>query len=181
MARSALLALLLAGPALAQDKPAITPLRDVDVTYGMAQPDGQPLSQRMRWSVATGRLRVDPPAQDLYMVVDYRTRRMMVVRPEDHAVLDMDAAGPGLPGAPSDGRYARQGAQTVAGLPCTEWQTLDSSGQAALLCLTGDGVMLRASRGGQTLVEATSVRYAPQDPAAFDPPAGFRHIAPPKP
>jgi hypothetical protein len=173
---------LCANPARAQDKPAIRPLRDVDITYAILQPNpGQaPLSQRMRWSVALGRLRVDPPAQDMYMVVDYGTRRMIVVRPENQAVLDMDASGPGMPGAPSDGRYTRQGTDTVAGLACTNWQTPDAGGRLAVLCLTADGVMLRASRDGQTLLQATSVVYAPQDPAAFAAPAGYHHITTPQ-
>ncbi len=184
MIRFMLLATVLAMPALAlaQEKPPTVPLRDVDVTYGMAQPiqDGPKLTQRMRWSVANGRLRVDPPAQDLYMIVDYRGRHMAVVRPSDRAVLDMDASGPGLPGAPSDGHFARRGEDQIAGLPCTNWQTLDAAGVTAVVCLTTDGVMLRASRNGQVLLEATSVSYAPQDPGAFEPPAGFRHIVPPK-
>lgn len=171
----------LAGPAAAQDKPSIRPQRDVDVTYAVVQPaaGGPPLSQRMRWSVARGRLRVDPPAHDMYMLVDYPARRMMVVRPEDKAVLDLDASGPGLPGAPSDGRFTRQNADAVAGLACTNWQVTDASGQMAVLCLTADGVMLRASRDGAVLLEATFVTYGPQDSAAFDTPAGFRHIGPP--
>jgi hypothetical protein len=170
-------------PGQPSDRPAIMPQRDVDVTYGLAQPiAGQPpLSQRMRWSVATGRLRVDPPAHDMYMVVDYRARRMMVVRPSDQAVLDMDAAGAGMPGAPSDGRYARKNTDIVAGLACTNWQMLDAGGQPAVLCLTADGVMLRASRDGAVLLEATSVQYTPQDPAAFETPAGFHHIQSPTP
>jgi hypothetical protein len=181
--RALLLVLLLATPALAQEKPAITPQRDVDVTYSIAPavPGGPPLSQRMRWSVATGRLRVDPPAHDMYMVVDYRARRMMVVRPSERAVLDLDAAGPGLPGAPSGGQFDRQAAERIAGLACTNWQTLDAGGQMAVICLTGDGVMLRASRDGQVLLEATGVTYAPQDTAAFDLPPGFHHITPPPP
>ena len=183
MIRAVCLAVLLATPALAQDKPAITLQRDVDVSYAIAPPapGERPLSQRMRWSVASGRLRVDPPAQDMYMVVDYRTRRMMVVRPLDHAVLDLDAVGPGLPGAPSDGRFSRQDGATVAGLACTNWRTLDASGEPAVICLTADGVMLRASRDGQVLLEATSVTYAPQDGAAFDLPPGYKHITPAPP
>jgi hypothetical protein len=179
--RALALALLVAAPALAQDKPAITPQRDVDVTYAIASPvaGAAPLSQRMRWSVGSGRLRVDPPAQDIYMVVDYRARRMMVVRPSDRAVLDLDAAGPGLPGAPSEGQFARQAAETIAGLSCIDWQTLDAAGVPAVICLTPDGVMLRASREGQVLLQATRVSYAPQDSAAFDMPVGYQHIKPP--
>jgi hypothetical protein len=180
--RALLVLLLLAAPALAQDKPASTPQRDVDVTYAIASPNPAvpALSQRMRWSVATGRLRVDPPARDMYMVVDYRAKRMMVVRPSDHAVLDLDASGTGLPGAPSDGQFARQASETIAGLACTNWQTVDAGGAPAVICFTADGVMLRASREGQLLLQATSVSYGPQDASAFDLPAGYQHIKPPQ-
>ena len=37
--------------------------------------------------------------------------------------------------------------------------------------------MLRAAQGSATLLEATSVQYGPQDPAAFVPPDGFTHVA----
>ena len=169
--------LLLALPAAAQDKPATIPTRDVDVTYRMVQPveGGPPLLQRMRWSVAAGKLRVDPPSPTLYMIVDYKARRMAVVRPADHAVLDMNAAGPGLPASPA-GRFTRLGEDTVAGQACTNWQTIDAGGKTVAVCITADGVMLRASQGTNVLLEAASVSYASQDPAAFQPPDGFRHI-----
>ena len=169
---------LLASPVLAAERPPIVPQRDVDVTYRVTQPvaGGPPLSQRMRWSVATGRLRVDPPSPGLFMIVDYTAKRMSVVKLADRAVLDVPTNGLGLPGAPA-GDYRRQDASAVAGLPCTVWATADAGGQATVLCLTADGVMLRASQNGQVLLEATSVSYGPQDPAAFQAPAGFRHTA----
>jgi hypothetical protein len=174
----ALVCVLMAFPALAADHPPIIPLRDVDVTYQVAQPNegGPALSQRMRWSVATGRLRVDPPSPGLYMIVDYTAKRMSVVKPANHAVLDVPTAAAGLPGAPA-GDYTRQDAAVVAGLPCTNWQTADAGGRPTVLCLTEDGVMLRASQGGQVLLQATTVSYGPQDPAAFVPPDGFRHMS----
>lgn len=178
MRRLALSALLLATPALAADRPPTIPQRDVDVVYQVAQPaqGGPVLTQRMRWSVASGLLRVDPPSPGLYMIVDYPAKRMSVVKPADQAVLDIPTAGPGLPGAPA-GTYTAQGSAVVAGLACTDWQTLDGAGQATVLCLTADGVMLRASQQGRTLLEATAVTYGRQDPAAFVPPAGFRHVS----
>ena len=148
MRRLALLASLLAAPALAADRPPTIPLRDVDVTYQVAQPveGGPALSQRMRWSVAAGRLRVDPPTPGLFMIVDYPAKRMSVVKIADRAVLDLPTAAPGLPGAAAGAFAARDGA-VVAGLACANWQTTDAAGQDTLLCLTPDGVMLRASHG----------------------------------
>ena len=116
---AALLAAFQACPAHA-GRPPITPQRDVDVTYRLVQPvrEAPPLSQRMRWSVATGRLRVDPPSPGLYMIVDYKAKRMAVVKLAERAVLDMATSGPGLPGAPA-GDYQRQDEAEIAGLRCT--------------------------------------------------------------
>lgn len=177
MIRAVILASALAPAAFAAERPPTTPQRDVDVVYVMTspQPDGPVLKQRMRWSVGPGRLRVDPPSAGLYMIVDYRAKRMAVVKPADRAVLDVSTGGPGLPGAEA-GSYTRRAASQVAGLPCMEWQTTDASGQDTLLCLTADGVMLRASQQGHVLLEATAVTYGPQDPAAFVPPDGYRHV-----
>ena len=114
------------------------------------------------------------------MIVDYRAKRMEVVKPDARAVLDVSTAGAGLPGQEA-GDYQRRGAEQVAGLPCTNWQTADAAGQQTLLCLTADGVMLQASQSGRVLLQATSVTFGPQDPAAFVPPSDFRHIVGPTP
>ncbi len=178
MRRLLLLGMLAASPAWAADRPPIMPLRDVDVTYQVAPPvqGGPALSQRMRWSVATGLLRVDPPSPGLYMIVDYTAKRMSVVKVADRAVLDVSTAAPGLPGAAA-GSYSVRDSTVVAGLGCTNWQTADAAGQETLLCMTPDGVMLRASQRGQVLLEAVTVSYGPQDPAAFKAPEGFRHVS----
>ena len=173
-----LTAVLVAQAAAAAEHPPVIPQRDVDVTYAIPSPkEGAPaLTQRMRWSVAGGRLRVDPPTGGLYMIVDYRAKRMAVVKPADRAVLDVSTAGPGLPGAAA-GAYVRGSEGQVTGLACTDWQTDDAAGQPTLICLTPDGVMLRASQSGRVLLEAIAVKYGPQDPAAFVPPDGFRHVS----
>ncbi len=175
MKRALLAACLLLATADA-DKPSMIPTRDVDVTYRMVQPiaGGPPLLQRMRWSVALGRLRVDPPSSALYMIVDYKAHHMAVVHRADHSVLDLNSPGPDMPGA--GGSFRRLGTDQVAGQACTIWQTVDSSGKTVVLCMTNDGVMLRASQDANVLLEAASVTYAAQDAAAFQAPDGFRHV-----
>ena len=118
MIRLALVLALLAGAAAAAERPPITPQRDVDITYRLAQPapDAPPLQQRMRWSVAAGKLRVDPPSPGLYLIVDYRTKRMAVVKLAERAVLDMSGAGPGLVGRPP-ARIAGRGTRRSPGWP----------------------------------------------------------------
>lgn len=173
-----LLPLFVPGVAAAQDRPLLQPTRDVEVTYQTA-PGGTATEQRTRWLAAEHRMRLDTPAPGLYMIVDYAARRMSMVSDRDRGVVDMAAgAGPlpgGAGGAPG-GAYARRGTDRVAGLPCTEWQTTDSEGAATLACITDDGVMLRARRGTEVLVQAARVRYGPQDPAAFRVPDGYRRV-----
>ncbi len=174
--------MLLAGiaPALAQERPATIPTRDVDVTYRMGDGD-QALTQRMRWIAAQGLLRVDPPSPGLYMIVDYRTHRVAMVRDADREVLDLDgqvATLPGNAGGPG-ARFTRSGQDQVAGLACTEWQTTDMAGDPTLVCITADGVLLRARIGGHTVLQATSVTYGAQDLAAFQPPPGYAHVKQP--
>ncbi len=158
----------------AANGPVLRPTRDVDITYQLGSADGTPLQERLRWSVTTQRLRVDPPTPGLYVIIDLRARRMDMVRISDRSVIE--AAAPtsvaGLPGdAASSAR--REGEETVAGLLCTDWAMLDAAGQPTTICLTDDGVLLRARAGGQTLLTATAVHYGPSEPALFAPPADY--------
>jgi hypothetical protein len=174
---------VVASPGFA-DQPRLRPSRDVDVTYratGAGQPqDGRRLEQRVRWLAASQTMRIDPPTAGLFVIIDYVARRMSVVRDANRSVVEM-AAPDGLPDVAGNfgaRDYVRRGEDTVAGLACTDWEALDRDGHKALVCITADGVLLRAGAEGKTLVSAISVRYAPQDPAAFRiPPDYMRHSA----
>ena len=159
--------------ALAEAPPA-RPLRDVDVTYKVPVPDqkGTTLMQRYRWSVAAQTQRVDLAGSANWMVLDFNTHRMSLVHDDSHEVIDAPAppeADPGL------GSFARAGDDTVAGLACTMWRTVDSRGAATLACYTRDGVLLRAQAGSKVMMEAVSVDYAAQDSSIFRLPAGYAH------
>ena len=101
----------------------------------------------------------------------------------DKTVIEM-AAPDNVTGMP-DGAAAdavRRGEDTVAGLACTEWDMTDAAGEAARLCLTADGVLLRARSGGRTLLSAETVQYGPLDADLFRVPAGYtRRWLGPKP
>jgi len=174
----ALAALILAHPALAQERPLLSPSRDVDVTYAIAGPDG-PLPQRLRWGVAAGKMRVDPPSPGLFMVVDTHSHRLETVRESDHVVVQVD--GPKtVPGQVGGASFKAQGSAHIAGLDCTQWQTTDTDGMPTLACITADGVLLQAVSKGQVLVVAVAVRYSAQDDAVFAVPQDYRRvIAPP--
>jgi hypothetical protein len=170
------LLLALAWPlgAVAGEMPAVQPLRDVDVTYRVPVPGPGNVSllQRLRWSAAQHAQRVDLPTSGQWMVLDFATHRMLLVRDAEHGVLD-------LPAPPSAGQlgagagFTRQGADSVAGFACTDWQVTDTRGQQTLACYTADGVLLRATAGARILMQAISVTYAAQPADLFQPPAGY--------
>jgi len=185
----AILALCLvasAAPAFA-DAPLLRPTRDVDITYRATAPaamqdnapDSKRLEQRVRWQAASQIMRIDPPSPGVFVIIDYVARHMSMVRQADRSVMDMAAPDDmvGVAGNPATGNYTRDGEATVAGLPCTDWQTQGRDGQPVTLCITADGVMLRAAIDGHTLITAISVQYAPQDPAEFRVPPDYAHHA----
>lgn len=150
----------------AEAQPSL-PTRDVDVTYGAAQN----VTQRWRFRAADQKLRLDPPTAGLHMIVDYTAHTMAVVNDTDRTVMMVPA-----PPAPS-GRGTRAGTDSQLGQPCTVWEQTDSQGQPTQTCYTVDGVMLRARRGSQTLVEATAITYASADPSVYAIPAGYTRLA----
>lgn len=164
------------------ERPLTKPSRDVDVVYRMMQPAGpgraRVLEQRMRWAVADGKLRVDPPAKGLYLIMDMRTHRVATVRVSERVVLEIGSSQAAMEPGAAGARFARRGDDHVAGLPCTEWETKDTMGEDTLVCLTPDGVMLRAAAAGHVLLEAASVTYGAQDPAVFMIPEGYTKVAP---
>ncbi|HEY2618242.1 MAG TPA: hypothetical protein VGI78_12950 [Acetobacteraceae bacterium] len=182
MRRAVALALCLSWtvPALA-DQPLLRPSRDVDVTYRAAAPQGgKEIEQRVRWLAASQTMRIDPPSPNLHVIIDYVARRMSVVRDATRSVIEMaapasmaDAVG----GAASTG-FVRRGEAMVAGRSCVEWQTQDRAAHPALVCITDDGVLLRAGTAEQVRVSAVSVDYAPQDPTAFRVPTDYARLTP---
>jgi hypothetical protein len=194
MLRAAAVSLLLwaiAAPAWA-DQPLLRPNRDVDVTYRTVAPkagpgeapgggarDAKVLQQRVRWLAAAQTMRIDPPSPGLHVIIDYLAGRMSVVRDATRSVVEM-AAPDNLAEMPR-GRaagFVRAGEATVAGQRCTEWQTLDRDARPVVVCITADGVLLRAATANEVRVSAVSVRYGPQDPEVFRIPADYAHHAP---
>lgn len=181
--RALLLATLLApalapAPTLAAERPAAMPTRDVDVTYDIPTPAGM-ARQRLRFSQALQSFRIDPPGGGLYVVVDQAKGRMFTVRDADRAVIDMAAPRAWMPGINASG-FERGAATIVAGLACTEWTTRDSERRNVRLCMTEDGVMLRAqTTSGEALATATTVQYQQQNANVFHVPPDYRRLAPP--
>ncbi len=181
MLRAAALPLLLwaVGTPASADQPLLRPSRDVDVTYRAVAPEGRKeLQQRVRWLAAAQIMRIDPPSPGLHVIIDYLARRMSVVRDATRSVVEMaapDNLAEMIGGKAA--RFVRGGEATVAGQACTEWQTLDRDARPVAVCITADGVLLRAATADGVRVSAVSVRYLPQDPEAFRVPADYAHHA----
>ena len=120
-------------------------------------------------------MRVDPPGDRLYMITDYTTHRIAVVKVADRTVIDAAAPAASLAG-PSAAPYRRQGTDTVAGTACTDWATLDTEGHAVVICATAEGVVLRVRRDGRVVLAARRVSFARADETVFEVPANYRHI-----
>ncbi len=156
------------------ERPLLRPTHDVDVIYALDAGDGTTVRERLRWDAVTQKLRVDPPTAGLYVIIDLAARRMSTVRLAERTVIEM-AAPDNVTGMPNGAAAAavRRGTDTVARLACTEWDMTDAAGEPARLCLTDDGVLLRARAGGRTLLSAETVRYGPLDADLFQVPAGY--------
>jgi len=63
----------------------------------------------------------------------------------------------------------------VAGENGAEW-TREENGAPQTACVTSDGIILRATEGGQTVWETTSVQRGPQSADLFTLPAGVQVI-----
>ena len=147
MRNAAILMLLAALPAAAQDRPAaFTPTRDVAVEYRL-QSEGQTQQMRMAWLAARGLMRMEMPMG--YAVLDQRSGQGFMAMTQQRMVMDMGAAN--LPGGsltrpPESARFTREGQERIAGQACTIWRVEDR-GETARSCITADGVMLRTTTG----------------------------------
>ncbi|MBY0337682.1 MAG: DUF4412 domain-containing protein [Acetobacteraceae bacterium] len=174
----------LPGGAFAQERPTVTPTRDVSVVYRVTgtMPDGRTETgeMRMSWLTAQGLLRMDMPGGQGWMLVDTRNNGGFMVMEQMRAIL---ALPPGSDpsrrlSASQTARFTREGSDRVANVSCTNWRVEDR-GEQARMCVTDDGVVVRSSGGpranGGTL-EALRVEYGGQDPARFRRPEGYQNV-----
>ena len=178
------LACMLAAPlvapasAVAQDRPAITPTRDVSVAYrvtGQGRANGTEM--RISWMASGSLMRVDMPGGQGFMVADMRGNAPGFMVMEGQRMI-MDVPVNQLPATgmqPSaNARFIREGTARIANTECTIWR-MEDQGRSGRACLTADGVMLRAEGDGREgQIEATAVTYGPQDPGRFRRPSGYQ-------
>ncbi len=166
-----------ATPAWAQTRPNSFPTRDVTVTYHTQ--NGRDAT--MAFSAAARRVRVSGVATNgSYAIIERDGGQMFMVMPEKRSAM-MVPETPEMRSAmtmQSLSGFTRAGSATVARVSCTVWG-VDSSKGAGDVCITGDGVLLRARRTEasgtkETVMEATKVDYQPLPASEFEVPSGYQ-------
>jgi hypothetical protein len=176
----ALMAALIATPALAQSAPRTQPSRDVMVVYRIegeaarAIPGGLSGPVRLSWDAAGQRVRAEAEGRSQVALLDLRNHTAtgydtalrvalpMPIRPSDIQPLTLENA-----------RLTPRGRDVVAGIPCTVYAVAGRS--PGTVCLSADGVPLRGEgdidrRPGS--FTALSVAYGPLPPSLFTVPPG---------
>lgn len=186
IAPGAIVCMAFASPALAQ---ATLPTRDVTVSYRVAGdahqavPGGLPDSVRVAWSAGEQRLRVEPQGRAQFLLVDLGATAVQVIDSSLRSVLDLPVKPRDLDPIRLQGATLTQaGRATIAGLPCTDYAVQSPRGHGTV-CLTGDGVALRAQgevNGRSGSFTATAVNYGRVPDAAFAVPQGYMQLALPR-
>ena len=179
-------AMMAAGPALAQQGVPTLPQHDVGVIYRLAGaarnsvPGGLPETVRLSWDAARRRLRVESPGRGQVLLVDLLAPRAELIDTGMHGVITLPMRAKDVePITLQDARLTRRGTAVVAGLGCTTYDVAAKRGHG-VVCLTADGVALRGSGdvdGKQGSFEAVSVTPGPLPPGSFEVPAGYMRLA----
>ncbi len=171
-----------AGTASAQDRPLLQPSRDVTVTYRVegaaasAIPGGIDGPLRLSWDAAHQRLRAEAEGRPQAVLLDLPNHTATMLDDVTRAAVALPVRERDLqPLTLAGAQLIRRGAGNVAGMACTNWD-VDSKRGAGTVCLTADGVALRADGavdGQKGSFTATSVRYGEVAPRLFTTPPGY--------
>jgi hypothetical protein len=168
---AAAIAVLLAAPARAEEPPPLLPTRDVDITYKVTRARARPISERVRWSAAAHLERIDGPNRST-SIFDRQAKEVTLLNGATRTYTKLEGT-PRRPSEPDkDAVLKRGGEVVVARQRCVEWSWTEDV-ETHTICVTPDGMLLRLVVGGETVMEARSVRYRPQPPELFRVPTNY--------
>lgn len=169
---SVLLTLLLAAvPAPAGQPPELTPTRDVDITYDVTQSQQPKIRERVRWHAAEHLERVDGPDQST-TIFDRNKNEITLLTPRSRTYRQLEGTARRPPEPAMGTTFKRGNDAVVAGQHCTEWTWVEDV-ETHTVCTTADGALLRLVVDGQTIMEARSVSYGPQQLELFQVPPDY--------
>ena len=168
----AALALLLVGsPPRAEERPLLSPTRDVDIIYDVTRPQEPKIRERVRWLASEGLERIDGPDKSS-TIFNRNAREITLVTPANRTYRKLEGEQ-GRPPVPEAGAALKRGDDAViAGLPCVDWSWTDDV-QTNTVCATADGVLLRHVVDGRTVRQARSVSYSRQSAELFQVPPDY--------
>ena len=174
---TAVLALLLVGPAARAEPPQLLPTRDVDVTYDVALRSQPRVRERVRWLAAEQLERVDGPHKST-TIFNRRTHEITLLTSANRTFRQLDM--PRQPQEPAAEATLKRGNESVvAGLHCVDWSWTEDV-ETRTVCITADGVLLRFLVDSKTISEARSVSYRPQPAELFQVPPGYAPLLAPE-
>jgi hypothetical protein len=168
----AVFAVLLAGSlGQAEERPPVMPTRDVDVTYDVTRPHQPKIRERVRWSASQHLERIDGPDKSS-TIFDHAAHEITLLTPKSRSYRKLEGT-PRQPPTPEAGAVLKRGNEAViAGLHCVDWSwTVDVETHTG--CMTPDGVLLRLTVDGQTVMQARSVSYGAQRSELFEIPRDY--------
>jgi hypothetical protein len=166
------LALLVSGIALrAEERPTLSPTRDVDITYDVARAHQPKTRQRVRWLAAEHRERIDGPDKST-TIFDRKAHEITLLNPKRRTFRTLQGSPRQAPEPGASVAFRRGDESVVAGLQCTDW-TWTEDVETHTVCTTADGVLLRLVVDGRTVMEARSVSYGPQAAELFQVPSNY--------
>jgi hypothetical protein len=164
---------LAAGHASAQGKPKLLPDRDVDISYRVTDRTDKATTERARWLSASHLQRIDGTGNTV-VLADRSTDYITILNPSTRSYVKIEEPPDGLFRVDDAAVFTQGSTNTIAHVACTDWSWLDASThKPRTVCMTDDGVMLRTTEDGRTLIEATSVTYRRLKPATFQIPSGY--------
>jgi hypothetical protein len=174
-------------PAQQSDRPLMLPTSDVVVVYRLDRgPLDGPHKLQATYSAQGQRVRLDyfrwveAKVPFLIRIFDRPRDRQIVIYTERKTYTDQPIGNSPNPGAflREDTVFTRQGRDTVAHAPCTQWRIdfRDRSSGGDSACVTDDGIALRLASASPDFASliAISVHYETPSEAAYQPPPGFR-------
>lgn len=186
-----ILAIVACGSAQAQEAPVLAPTRDVTVSYDLT---GANVASGPSWMTASWvkvtyadhneRVRLDFyafPGSDTpfgSIIWDRPANHVWSLLPEQKSYYQLPAAGRPNPGLFLNDKmkFSRVGTMTIAGVACTNWQVSNGKGYKGSVCVTRDGVVLRATRNKPEAgrIEATAITFGTPPKDAFKVPPDLK-------
>lgn len=164
--------LIVAGSAAAaEERPALVPTKDVDISYKVTRPNQPAIIERRRWLAGEHLERVDGPDKST-TIFDRNKGEFILLNAGSKTFRKLEGKGR-QPPEPEAGINLTRGADVViAGLHCIEW-TWSQDTETHTVCATPEGVLLRLAIDGRTIIEARSVHFAPQAAKLFEVPRNY--------